>query len=182
MARWLAIGCLLLSWALAHAGGLKFSAVTITLAEDQRIMLDARIKYELNDTATEALENGVPLTFETHVEMRAADAWLWSADVVDYRLRSTLRYRPLAGLYEVLTAGADNKQVFATRATALRYMGQINDMALIERARLDLEREYIVRLDAKLDIEALPLPMRPQAYLSADWDIAAERWEWRLKP
>ena len=47
---------------------------------------------------------------------------------------------------------------------------------------LDLDEEYLVRVDVKLDIEALPLPMRPVAYIKGDWQIASEPWEWRLKP
>jgi len=164
------------------AASLRFSEVTITLGENNRIILDAQISYELNETAVEALENGVPLTFVTHVQMRAADAWVWSKDVAEYRLRSVLRYRPLSGLYEVRVAGTEDKQVFATRASALRFMGRIRDMAIIDRGKLDPAGEYLVRLNCYLDVEALPLPMRPMAYLSSDWDIQAEPWEWRLKP
>jgi hypothetical protein len=64
----------------------------------------------------------------------------------------------------------------------LRYMGRIRDMAIVERAKLDASKEYLVRLDSYLDVEALPLPMRPLAYLSSDWDISADTWEWRLRP
>jgi hypothetical protein len=39
-----------------------------------------------------------------------------------------------------------------------------------------------VRLQVSLDIEALPLPMRPMAYLRRDWSISSEPWEWQLKP
>lgn len=164
------------------ADGLSFSQVTITLGEDNRIFLDAQISYELNDSAAEALENGVPLTFVTHVQMRAVKAWVWDKDIVEFRLRSTLRYRPLSSLYEVRRSVDEEKQVFATRASAMRHMGLIRDMALVERARLDPNREYLVRLESYLDIEALPLPMRPLAYLSPEWDIDAEPWEWRLRP
>lgn len=177
----LLLACLLALPALAEEA-LSFSEVTITLGEDNRIFLDAQINYKLNDTATEALENGVPLSFVTHVQMRDVDAWVWSADVVDQRLRSILRYRPLSGLYEVRAAGSDDKQVFATRSSALRFLGRIHEMALIDRGALDAQAEYLVRLDAYLDIEALPLPMRPMAYLTSDWDLQAETWEWRLRP
>lgn len=180
--RWSAALLLLCAALPLWAASLSFSQVTITLGEDNRIFLDAQIAYELNAAATEALENGVPLTFITHVQMRAVDAWVWEKDVAEYRLRSVLRYRPLSGLYEVRSVSSADKQVFATRASALRYMGRIRDMAIVERARLDASKEYLVRLESYLDVEALPLPMRPQAYLSSDWDIEAEPWEWRLRP
>jgi len=181
MARCLG-GLLLLCAPLLAAAELNFSAVTITLAEDDHIMLDAQLRYRLNDATTEALESGVPLTFETRVEMDVADARFGAGEIVEKRLRSVLRYRPLSALYEVQAAGMKDKQVFATRASALRFMGKIRDLALVERSRLDAAREYVVRLTAQLEIAALPLPMRLQAWFSPDWRIAAEPWEWRLKP
>jgi len=173
---------LLLCVITVQAADLVFSKVTLTLSEDDRVFVDAQLKYQLNETATEALENGVPLTFEMRIQMRDADAWVWEKDIVEYRLRSVLRYRPLSALYEVRDLSGGAKQVFATRISALRYMGRISDLAIVNRDKLDLNKEYLVRLEAYLDVEALPLPMRPKAYLSSDWDIEAEPWEWRLKP
>jgi hypothetical protein len=47
-------------------------------------------------------------------------------------------------------------------------------MPLIEVAKLNKSEAYNVELDAKLDIEALPLPLRPKAYISSDWSLSAE--------
>jgi hypothetical protein len=76
----------------------------------------------------------------------------------------------------------DDKQVFATREAALRFMGRISDFAIIDRGSLDLKKEYRVRLEAYLDVESLPLPLRPKAYLSGDWHLEAEPWEWLIHP
>lgn len=180
--RW-SLAAMLLAWCvLAWAAYLEFSQVTLTLGEDGRIYLDAQIKYQLTPAVSEALENGVPLTFVTHVQMRATDAWIWQKDVAEYRLRSQLRYRPLSGLYAVRSLDTGDEQVFATREAALRFMGRIRDFALIERKRLDLGKEYEVTLEAYLDIEALPLPLRPRAYLSRDWHLSAEPWTWQIRP
>lgn len=165
-----------------HAAALEFSKVTITLGEDDRIYLDAQVHYELTPVVNEALENGVPLTFVTHVQMREVGAWIWEKDAADYRLRTELRHRPLSGLYEVRYVGMDDKQVFATREAALRFMGRVSDFAIIDRGSLDLKKEYRVRLQAYLDIESLPLPLRPKAYLSGDWHLEAEPWEWQIRP
>jgi len=180
--RWLLLPLLACVCLGAAAQDMKFSEVTITLGEDNRIFLDAQIDYELNEVTAEALENGVPLTFETHIQMREVGAWVWSPDVAEIRLRSVLRYRPLSSLYEVRGLDQQDKQVFATRASALRFMGRIRDLALIDRANLNPKKEYLVRLRSYLDIEALPLPLRPFAYVSSDWSMEAEPWEWRLRP
>lgn len=164
------------------ADDVEFQRIALTLSEEGLILLDAEIAYDLNDTVSEALENGVPLTFETHVQMRDAEAWIWEKDVVDHRLRTVLRYRPLSSLYELRNLQGDESLSFATRAAALRALGRVVAMPIIERERLDLEKEYLVSVDVRLDIEALPLPMRPMAYLKSDWSISSESWEWRLRP
>jgi hypothetical protein len=164
------------------ADGVEFRRVALTLSEDGWILLDADIGYELNATVLEALENGVPLTFETHVEMRRASAWLWDSDEVEHRLRTVLRYRPLSGMYELRALHGKDRLSFATRDAALRTLGNVVAMPIIRRDRLDLEQDYLVRLKVRLDIESLPLPMRPMAYLKRDWSLASETWEWHLRP
>ena len=164
------------------ADDVVFRRIALTLSDQGLILLDAQIDYQLNDTVSEALENGVPLTFETHVQMRHAKAWIWSKDVVDHRLRTVLRYRPLSGLYELRNLQGDEGLAFATRDAALGAMGRIVAMPVIERERLDLDKEYLVRVKVALDIEALPLPMRPLAYLDRDWSVSSDSWEWRLRP
>jgi hypothetical protein len=175
-------GLLLCLPPLAAAGEIEFRRVALTLSEDDWILLDADIGFKLNATVTEALENGVPLTFETHVELRRVKAWLWQPDEVEHRLRTVLRYRPLSGMYELRALHGKERLSFATREAALRTLGNVVAMPIIKRDRLDLEQEYLVRVQVSLDIEALPLPMRPMAYLKRDWSLASEPWEWRLWP
>ena len=125
------------------ADDVEFQRISLTLSDDGLILLDAEIAYDLNDTVSEALENGVPLTFETHVQMRDAEAWIWEKDVIDHRLRTILRYRPLSGLYELRNLRGDEGLSFATRDAALRALGRIVAMPIIERDRLDLDKEYL---------------------------------------
>lgn len=177
---------LLLAIPLLVSAMSRFNQVVITLGEDEKIYLDAQVSYKLNDTVIQSLQNGVALTFEVRVRMRDINAWFWQPDAAERRIRHILRYRALSGLYEVLTPqpGTENqvKQAFATPSAALRYLGRIRDLVLIERNKLDLAQHYLVRLTAYLDIEALPLPLRVHAYLSSEWSLIAEPWEWQLKP
>jgi hypothetical protein len=77
----------------------------------------------------------------------------------------------------------DEQLAFATRDAALRALGKIIAMPIVERRDLNLDEEYLVKIDVRLDVEGLPLPMRPMAYLKRDWSISSEEpWEWRLRP
>ena len=40
--------------------------------------------------------------------------------------------------------------------------------------------EYTLAIRAKLDIEALPAPLRPVAYVSPSWRMSSGWYEWNL--
>ena len=58
----------------------------------------------------------------------------------------------------------------------------LEDVAVLAFNEMKDGRRYTVRLRGRLDIEALPLPMRPVAYLKPDWSITSDVWAWQLKP
>jgi hypothetical protein len=53
-------------------------------------------------------------------------------------------------------------------------------MRLFDGASLDSDAAYRGRLRARLDIEALPSPLRPLAYVSPSWHSTGEWYEWPL--
>lgn len=181
VARWL--GWLLLAgWsAAALAEEFSFERVQVGL-EGETILVDADIRYTLSEAVLEALEHGVPLTFELHVQLRRADAWIWESDEIDTRLRNVLRYHPLAGVYELRDLQNDATESFATRETALRALGRVRNYPVTRIAQLAPGLQYKLRMHSFLDVDALPLPLRPKAYISPAWSLESETWEWRLQP
>jgi len=165
----------------AWAAAFVFERVEVGL-EGSSVTIDADVRYTLSDAALEALDNGVPLTFELHVQVREADAWIWESDLAERRMRSLLRYHPLSSLYEVRDLQTDIKTSFATRAAALRELGQVRSLPVIPLDELESGGSYTLRMEAYLDVDVLPLPLRPQAYISRDWSLKSDVWEWRLQP
>jgi hypothetical protein len=47
---------------------------------------------------------------------------------------------------------------------------------------LKKEKSYDAILRFKLDIESLPLPLRLVAYLSPEWYLETEPYQWRVEP
>jgi hypothetical protein len=185
MTRWASatawtIAALVLS-GVALAAAFVFERVEVGM-EGSSVTIDADVRYRLSDAALEALENGVPLTFELHVQVRDADAWIWDADLAEARLRSLLRYHPLSSLYEVTDLETGEETSFATRAAALRQLGQVRSLPVVAVDRLEPGASYTLRMEAYLDVDVLPLPLRPQAYLSRAWSLKSDVWEWRLQP
>ena len=179
--RWLA-GLALAGWAvLAFAAEFTISKASARL-QDGTYLVDATIGYDLSEAALEALENGVPLTVELHLQVRREGAWVWEPDVVDSRLRTQIRFSPLLGTYQVTSIDSGATRSFASRDRAIAALGEVKDLTLVRADLLDPAETYRVEMQVSLDIESLPLPLRPRAYLSPDWNLSSEWSRWRLRP
>ena len=157
-------------------------ANAVTRLEEQTYLLDVQVDYGFSETALEALDNGVPLTLEMRVQVRRKGAWIWESNLVERRRLYTIRYRPLPELYLVVRLPEGPKQSFVTRAAAIAALGEVHDLPLLDRSRLDPDERYLVRVKVSLEVEALPLPLRPVAYLQPSWDLSSGWTLWPLDP
>lgn len=160
---------------------------TLVEAQTRRVdgsfLLSAEIDYSFSERALEALENGVPLTILVHIQVREEGAWIWDESLVDQRLRYRIRYKPLSERYLVSRLpGEEGGRTFVTRQAAIAALGEIDNLYLISEKRLEPDRAYEVHLRASLDIEELPLPLRPMAYLRSGWKQSTGWTNWPLTP
>ena len=160
----------------------EFSVDSVkTFVKDETLYLDANVAYRFTDTVLEALDNGVPLTLDVHIQVRRVGAWLWEERLTDRHLRYLIRHQALSELYQVVGLSTGGKTNFVTRKAAVTALGEIVAVPLIEREKLDPGEAYEVRIKVDLDIEALPLPLRPLAYLKPSWNLSSEWTKWPLK-
>ncbi len=175
--------CALLAAAAAAAEGDGFRVTRVeTRLEGGTYFLDADIDYGFSADALEALENGVPLTISVRVHVRRTDAWIWEDSLLDARLRYAIRYRPLSEQYEVYRLPGTNGRNFVTRDAAITALGEIRNLELVEADRLEPGNDYEVQIKVELDVEELPLPLRPLAYLTPAWKLSSSWSKWPLKP
>ena len=150
--------------------------------EEGTYVLDADVDFRFSPDALEALGNGVPLTILVHIQVRPADAWIWEDSATDLQLRYAIRYKPLSERYEVYRLPGERGRSFVSRDAAISALGEIRDLQLVDRARLEPDTAYEVHLKFDLDIEELPLPLRPMAYLRPAWKLGSSWSKWPLTP
>lgn len=167
--------------AVADSAGFRVLQVETRKVEGS-YLLSAEIDYRFSERALEALENGVPLTLEVHVQVREAGAWIWDQSLADQRLRYRIRYKPLSERYLVSRLPGENGRTFVTRQAAIAALGELDAIYLVSAQRLQPDQDYEVHLRASLDIEELPLPLRPQAYLRRGWKQSTGWTHWPLTP
>lgn len=165
------------------AAAAEFSVESVrTHIDEGAYLLDARIDYDFSADALEALDNGVPLTIEMHVQVRREDAWIWEDSLADIQLRYAIRYKPLSEQYEVYRLPGDRGRGFISREAAIAALGEVKDLQLVNADRLEGGEKYEVQIKVELDIEELPLPLRPMAYLSPSWNLGSAWTKWPLLP
>lgn len=177
---------LVLLWTLTAAtpAAAEFVVKDVQTSDDgEMLVMDANIDYGFSEEALEALDNGVPLTLQVHVQLRGADDWVWDDSLVDQRLRYIIRYKPLSERYLVSQLPSAGGTSYVTRDAAITALGEIQGLQLVSKERLQ-ERggAFEIHVKASLDIEELPLPLKPMAYLFPSWKLSSGWTKWPLEP
>lgn len=181
LALW-ALGLFLCLPASAQARDAFLIKEVKTRLEEGIFVLDADIEFRFSPEALEALDNGVPLTIVLHFQVRSADAWIWEDSAADLRLHYAVRYKPLSERYEVYRLPGDRGRSFVSREAAIAALGELRGLQVVAAARLDPDTQYQLHMKAELDIEELPLPLRPMAYLRSAWKLGSSWTKWPLTP
>lgn len=147
-----------------------------------RWLLDATIDYHLSETAREALSSGVPITLQLDLTVERQRRYWFNQRIRDVALRWQLRHHPLSGQYLIRNLNSGNLSTYPTLDSALEAIGHQRDLLLLQPDERGTGDRFEVELQSWLDIEALPAPLRPIAYVTAAWRLNSERYQWRIKP
>ncbi len=145
------------------------------------LILSGDIRFNFSRAALEALDNGLPLTLITEVELAVPNEWLWDRAVWKKSFVHEIQYHALSQQYLVKGIQAGFPRAYLTRSSALQALGKIENLEIRELARLHRDKSYVIRVRSGLNSEALPVPLRPLTYLSDSWRLRGD-WEkiyWR---
>ena len=138
--------------------------------------LDTRIVFDFSAEAVEAMENGVTLTVLIDVEVFRQRA-LWDRKILSRQSRFDVGVHALSKKYVVKKLDAGETQTYRSIEEMAAALGTIEHLPLFDASGLDTGNTYTARVRARLDIEALPSPLRPLAYVSQAWRLASEWYE-----
>ncbi|HUT41644.1 MAG TPA: DUF4390 domain-containing protein [Gammaproteobacteria bacterium] len=161
-----------------QAGEFRIGDAHAWVSNNSRL-LDAQFSIRLSSGAREALENGVPLTFELQAQLVRKHDWLWDSVVVEHVEVRRLEYHALSRSFLVKDMKTGRQGNYSRLVDALQAVGTIEKLVLTSKP-LNNRRRYEVRLRGNLDIESLPTPVRLLAYVSSDWDMNGEWYAWPL--
>lgn len=143
--------------------------------------LDANMELKFSNDALEALRSGVPLIVLINIEVRKDRNWWWDKTIAELEQGYLLLYHALSEKYIIHNLNSGAQQNFISLNTALFSLSNIREFPLIDKNLLEQDADYYVRLRTYLDIESLPAPMRPIAYISSQWQLESDWFSWPLK-
>jgi len=180
--RWLWLALILVSAPGSALAENFFITGVHTRLKDNVYLLDANIDYRLSPDVLEALNNGVPITLQVDIEIQRKRNWWLDDDVATLQQRYQLQYHALSHQYLLSNINSGAFYSFHTLDSALNALGSLHGFPLLDKQLVKPGEEYEVLLHAKLDIEALPSPLRPLAYITPAWRLNSDWYTWSLTP
>lgn len=140
---------------------------------DDALHITTTLDMSLSTRSEEALSKGIPLDILIDLALVEHRRFLWDRVVTDRTLHRRIQYHALSGQYLVSSAdiGADEFARFPTAQAALTYAGALNELEIPLAKKKDISQNlrYWLKLRVQLDIETLPSPLRPLAYITPSW-------------
>lgn len=164
----------LLVWPLlAHSADYSADVRSVSLHRmGENTEINAQIQFRLSPLAQEALLKGVPLEWRVLIEYRRGGP-LWDSVVQRQQLPYRLQYHALLNQYTVKTANQP-AQMFLTLTAAFHAMSQVTLDAAAVAQQLPTDNKGLLAIKVQFLREALPVPLRPFAYLNPQWFLSSD--------
>ncbi|MGR8918542.1 MAG: DUF4390 domain-containing protein [Gammaproteobacteria bacterium] len=142
------------------------------------LMLDADAAFEFSDDALEAIESGIVLYFDLDIRIRRPRRYMWDSTVFTTRRRYAIERHALSDQYVLTDTVTGTRRSHPSLAAAIEDLGRLRQVPVLEATELDAGTDYDLGIRLRLDIESLPAPMVPLAYLSPGWRMSSGWHRW----
>ncbi len=141
----------------------------------------AGVIYHLSDNAKSALQNGVPLFWNLRFKIQQQRDLLWNITLRNDVIRYRIQYHALLNMYRVRNETNGEITSFSTLSAALESMSMVTDFPELKAVDINPQKDYICAVKVDFDRDALPLPLRPIAYVNPQWYLSSNWTLWPLK-
>ena len=148
---------------------------------ERQILVTADLSHQLSDAALEALQNGVGLEVIAEAELVRERTLWWDEVLSTASRRLLLEYHALANQYVLRNLTFGTSQTFRSLTPMLEELNAVRDLRVGAESLLSQDQNYRVRFRTRLDIESLPAPLRPMAYVSDGWQLSSGWHNWALE-
>ncbi len=146
-------------------------------------LLDAKINFDFSKDTRRAMDSGVPLTIVVDIQVLRERRGLWDAPIAKLQARYRIEKHALSDRYVFRNLNTGDTQTFANRSALVSSLSEaVSSFPMLDEYLLEEGHAYSLWLRARVDIEALPSPLRPLAYLSSLWNSNTQWSAWPIAP
>lgn len=143
------------------------------------IVVDADAELNFSADAIAALESGVRLVFTLDIRIRKPIRYFIDRTLFSTHHRYSLERHALSDQYILTDLITSDRRIQGSLAAAVDDLGRIRHVPVAERDAVDLPAESALHMRLRLDIESLPAPMIPIAYVSPGWYMSSGWFQWQ---
>ena len=149
----------------------------IITTSDTHLILFATVANAFTDEMIKGVQNGLPITFNFHIELEKVRSHWFDATLVKTTLTHTMKYDAVRQEYSIELSEKKGK-ISKTRSLdqAKQLMAEINGFPLIARKELEPDALYALHLKATLVETTLPLGMHYILPFTSLWNFETD---WR---
>ncbi len=168
---------LLLAAVAAQAGSIEPKRAALTPGEDG-YALSAEFSLELGNRLEDAVARGVPLYFNLEFVLERPRKYWVNEHIVTRSLTYRLSYSSLTRQYRLTTGSLH--QNFGSLAEALRVVGRIAALPVLEKDVIKAGETYEAALRLALDRTQLPKPFQVDAITDRALQVEAKVLRWQF--
>lgn len=142
--------------------------------------INASMVYRFSDEALNALKNGVPLIILIDIEVEKKRSWWLNKNIATLEQGYLLLYHALSEKFVLHNLNSGTQENYSNLNSALYALGNLQQLPILDADLLKDGEDYIFKIKSYLDIESLPPPMRPLAYVSSQWQLESDWYIWTL--
>ncbi|MEM7378183.1 MAG: DUF4390 domain-containing protein [Pseudomonadota bacterium] len=166
--------------ARADEGRVEYRSL-VSYVIDGNVMLESDVTVRLSGLTRAALQSGVALEFDVEIDVIRQRSFWPDLTLRRYQIPVRLSYQDLTRSYRLERLNSGQRASFPDLDTALDAVAQLRDVVLIPDDQLSRPGRYYGVMRVRLDLDALPSPLRTQAYFSRAWTLKNGEQTWPLR-
>jgi hypothetical protein len=179
-AIWMALACLFSAVpATVSAGSAAVISANSDIVDDV-VVVNAELDFVFSEDAMEALRSGVALFIDVDFRIKRQRRFIWDPKIVYLSRRYRIERHALTDRYVITDVLSDERRIHNSLDAAIADLGKIRDVPIADETNFIPTSDYRIGVRARLDLESLPGPIRPIAYVSPSWRMSSGWYQWIL--
>lgn len=147
----------------------------------KELHVSTNIELNLSEQSELAVDNGVPLVVLTEFAL-IRNGVLWSNTMFETRNGQILRYHSLADRYVVEDMDDGTIDTYRSVQEALESMGAQRSLVFELPQDIQVDASGLtLAVRSRLDLNRLPIALRPLAFFSPYWQLASDWTLWQIE-